>query len=264
MKCILVLFVAILAFNVVFVGSVYAAAGDGISSYNPIPQTSPSPTFDPNATATPTPLPSSSPNSTVIYVGADRVQSINPNGQPISLSTYNHTTVYLTYAEADSYGVNFTGASNRYHNEQQSTTQMSVVIDGIGSYHFTFTVLYNQVTDQPVTLRVVSGDGTANVLPITSVNRGFTLDVVINTKVLPQFPSASEIADAQYGMQRKMLEDVTSGQEETNRFNQMVIGVVVVAVVVIGILLVLVLRHQRHTDYEINNQNARGYGRGRM
>jgi hypothetical protein len=264
MKCILVLFVAILAFNVVFVGSVYAAAGDGISSYNPIPQTSPSPTFDPNATATPTPLPSSSPNSTVIYVGAD-VQSINPNGQPISLSTYNHTTVYLTYAEADSYGVNFTGASNRFHNEQQSTTQMSVVIDGIGSYYFTFNVLYNRITDQPVTLRVVSGDGTANVLPITSVNRGFTLDVVINTKVLPHYPTAQEQEDARRVSDEALYDKTISYFEGQQGWMKIAIIAAIIIIVVIVVVLVLFWRNQRFRDNEFNNQKARGWGyRGRM
>ena len=255
MKLKIVFLLVILVFSTLSVGLVHADSNDGISSYNPIPLVTPTPTFNPDATATPTPS-----NSSIVYVGADRVQNINPNGVPISLSTYNHTTVYLTYAEADSYNVNFTGASNSFHNEQQSTTQMSVVIDGIGTYHFTFTVLYNQITDQPVTLSVYSGDGTPNTLSFACVNRGFTLDMVINTKVLPEYPSASEIADAQYGMQKKMLQDVTQGQQNTNQFFYIIAGAVTLAVAIIGIVLFFVVRYLRKMAVRQLRSETYGYG----
>jgi hypothetical protein len=260
-KKIAIVFVVALFVSLMFAGSVQASADDGISSYDPIPETSPTPTFDPNATATPTPSPNAT--ATIIYVGADHVQSINPNGIPLEFSPYNRTVVTLVYAEAKNSTVDIS-ASNSDWNENRDSTKIYFYTEGIGTYELHYKVLYDQVVNQSISLHVQSGDGTDVNLPISCVNNGFTLDVIIRTKVLPSYPSAQDIADAQYAMQQEMLQDVTDGYKDQQTRTDIIVGAVVAAVIIIAILLFLVFRHIRHTDNEINNQNAHGFGRGRL
>ena len=76
-KC-LCSFLVVLLLCSVCAGLVVGSEGDGISEYIEVPEGSPSPSPSPNATVT--------PNATVspstVYVGLDRVQSINPFGNP--------------------------------------------------------------------------------------------------------------------------------------------------------------------------------------
>jgi hypothetical protein len=259
MKSKFLFFIAVVLLATMFVGSVRASAGDGISTYSPIPEASPSPTPDANATATPTPAPS--PTSSVVYVGADHVQSINPNGVPLQFSPYNQTVVTLVYAECMNSTVDIS-ASNSDWNENRDSTKIYFFTSGIGTYELHYRVIYDRVVNQSISLHVQSGDGTDTIFPIACVNNGFTLDVIIHTLVKPEFPSAADIANAQYAMQQKMLHDVTEGYKDQQTRTDIIIGGVVTAVVVISVLLFLILRHQRHTDLRINDRNAHGI-RGR-
>lgn len=244
-KCLSLGLVAVLVCSVC-AGLVVGSEGDGISEYIEVPEGSPIPSSSPNATVT--------PNATVspstVYVGLDRVQSINPFGNPIIIPAYNSTIVTLRFAEALTCAVNVT-SGGAWNDQRDSSGIITFYPRDVGIYELRFQVLYGQVVNQSITLTVFSGDDTQFVMNLESINSGFTLDVVLNIQRLQEIPTAEEIAAAQNEMQRRLVEDMDS------RFSGQVVvsQVVAVAAIVIGcvlaVLVFMVIRHQRHRDMAI-------------
>jgi hypothetical protein len=209
-----------------------------------------------------TPSPSPTANPTEFYVGVDQVQSINPNGSPLSFSPYNQTTVNLVYAECMNSSLDVSTSSHWLENRDPNG--ITFFADTVGYYQLHYTVLYAQVVNQSITLSIRSGDGTVTTLPIASVNRGFTLDVVINTLILPHYPTADEQAAANNQQNKALLSQTIDYFDSQQTWIKVGLIAAIIIIVVVVVVLILVLRHQRHTDNEINNSNARGWGRGRM
>jgi hypothetical protein len=213
---------------------VIASPGDGISSYEDT---------IPNA--------SQKPSQNDETINGVTVQSINPNGNPLTLNRYTPANLRLVYASASSYFLNVSYASTTEHYETQSSNDMSVQISADGSYQFRFNVLYEAPINQTVTLIVTGGDGMSDSYPINCPPcSGFSLDVSISTVNLPHYPTASEIAAAQSDINREIVENVTTRQDnlEYNQtmFNGVIIAIIVIVGVVIVVLLVLLYRRQNH------------------
>lgn len=223
--------------SLMFVGSV-SAADDGVDYY--INQ-------DEDSDAIPTPTPSAG------FFNLSVVQSINPNGVPISFPLYAPATVMLTYAEAQNYYVNFTNLESQ-HNEAQSPTSMSVFLYGVGTYQFSFNVHYTQLVNQSITLTLTSGNSSFPMnIPLSICNRGFVLDVVIVTSQEPSYPSAQDLWEYGNGQQQQLIDRVTTSfneqQAQTNTL--LIIGGVVVGV--IAVVVVLLYRRSRQHDHVMDN-----------
>ena len=266
MKNTLGLLLVAVVFSMMFVGLVCASAtvipqvspSPTVSVY---PSVSPTPTLNPNATVTATSSPTPAP--TAIYVDLDNVQSINPNGAPLTFSPYNQTIVNLVYAECMNSSLDVSAYSSNWY-ETRNPNGITFFANDVGSFMLHYRVLYSQVVNQSITLSVKSGDGTVTTLPIASVNSGFTLDVTIYTLVQPHYPTAEEQAAANNQQNKALLGQTISYFDSQQAWMKTAIIGAVAGIIVVVIILILVLRHQRHTDYEINNQNAHGWGRGRM
>jgi len=236
---------------------------------------SPSPTATPNPT--PTPAPTVDPdnvtttieNSTYNGELSSQIQSINPNGQPIMQPTFNYTIVSLVFANAVSCGVNASGG--HWTATQDSAGQITVYPDELGVYEVHFQVLYDRVVNQTIMLYIYSGESNQpRTIPLQIYNSGFTLDLELTIDVLPSYPSASEIAEAQNAANQQMMNQMNSSYQESlaksedrsNTANIISVGAVA-GVVICGVIILLVVRHQRHEDNRINNLNLNGFGRGR-
>lgn len=233
------------------IGFARALPDDGVTSYG-------------NSTSTgddviPTPTPEPSNNVTIApWYG---VQSINPNGNPVSFSAFYPAELYITFADAVSYTVNSTFAETTDHGESQSTNQMSAQINARGSYGYKFQVLYDQVVNQSVTITVVSsaGDFPPQTFPIACVNSGFTLDVIVTAVEYPTYPGADEIWNYGYGNLTKTLND--NNAEIHGQMNNLywLIGGSLTIAIVVSFLVYLIIRHQRHSDSVVNHLKFKGF-----
>jgi len=268
------LLLVVLVFSMVFV-SLASAATTPIptATITPTPSPSPSPsptstvtpsptpTFDPNATATPTPNPT--PTPTAIYVDLSNVQSINPNGAALTFSPYNQTIVSLVYAECMNSSLDVSAYNNNWY-ESRTSTGITFFANDVDTFTLHYRVLYGQVVNQSITLSVRSGDNTVTTLPIASVNSGFTLDVVIHTLVLPHYPTVQEQEDARKQSDQALYDKTIAFFTGESAWMKMALIAAFIIIVVILVVVYWLWRNARHTDNEINNQNARGWGRGRM
>lgn len=232
---------------------------------------SPSPTDIPLLTPTP------SPNSTVISViptsipdnltvtpsptpySSVGVESVNPNGQTLFFGTYNQTTIALTYASAVSYSVNVTSLDPN-HFEYGRPIGMTATLNGVNTYVVRFQVLYDQVVNQTITLSISSGDGKTTYLPLTSFNRGFTLDVTVTTSVLDHIASPQEIWDYGNGVQQEMIANQTKQFEAEQTLTRTILIVVGAVAAVCVVVVAIVVRWARRVDRRQIARKYQGYG----
>jgi hypothetical protein len=243
----------ILLSSLLFVGIASASEGDGISTYTTIPEApTPSPTPNTNSTntnSTNTNSTNTSTNSndtitagntTYVYVGADQIQSINPNGAPLSFSTYNNTQVSLVFASALSCGVNASGG--HWTASQDSAGQIVIFPDEIGTYRINFQVLYNRVVNQTISLTIYSGDSSPpTVINLAIINSGFTLDLDLNVMVLPHAATPQEMWDYGYGSFQNSIDSATEKMAEQQAATDLKTNITIAVAAVIAIVLVLVL-----------------------
>jgi hypothetical protein len=240
------LILCFLVCSLMFIGNV-KALDDGVDSY--INQDE----FD--AIPTPTPYPG--------YFNLSVVQSINPQGVPVTFPMFAPAIVTLNYAEAQNYFVNFSSYDTQ-HRESQSATSMSVELYGVGTYQFSFNVRYSQLVNQTVTLLFTSGANNTFPMsfPISICNKGFVLDVVIVTSEEPHFPSADEIADATYNQQRELIESMSRETKDSQAFTNIAIAVISGIIVAVVVVLAVVVFWARRTDRRQISQQYRGLGYG--
>lgn len=176
----------------------------------------------------------------------------------IRLKCFAPAVITLRYEEASAYFVNASSFRDRDHNEAQSPKRMIVYIDGLDTYFLSFQVFYDFVVNQTVLLEVEQGSNStlSFEIPLACVNKGFVLDVEVETFEEPSYPTEQELWEYGAGQQQQWMNQVT---EENDRkwFLAVVLGVVGVACVVVAFLLIgLLIRKQRHQDYKINNFNS--------
>jgi len=244
-----------------------ADENDGITSYTQIPQ---APDDDNSTVTNSTNIDDNSTisdgNTTYVYVDSNRIDSINPMGAPQRLFAYNRTTVNLVFASCLSCAVNVTSDGD-WTDSRDSAGQITFFPEELGEYELHFQVLYDRVVNQTITLTVYGGDGVPQELNLVSVNRGFTLDIILTVLELPTYPSADEIADANNAANQQMYNRMQAQNEklliESNTWSKTALVAVAIGLPVIAIVIFLIIRHQRHEDSRINDLNANGFGRGR-
>lgn len=239
------LFCLVLVSSLLFVGGCFGA-DDGVSSYI-------------------TDIPSSSNNASgsgmLPIVSEPGIENINPNGAPLIFPCYNATSVTLTYAESVNYTLTVSSQSPRHH-ETSSPRGITFVAEGVDTFVLHYRVLYNNVVNQSITLTVISGNGQTTSIPLVCVNRGFVLDVIISTGVLPVFPSAEDIWNYGFVQQEEMLagmqKDFLNQQSVATVIQAVIIGVMLVVIAVIYILF----RHVRRQDRRLYRWEIRHRAKG--
>ncbi len=256
------LLLVLLAFSMLFANLVRATPGDGVDNYyDEIPTVSPSPTPS-NGTESNSTNTNSTQKTVYVYVNGAGIQNINPDGVPLEFSSYNTTTALLLFAECLSCSLNVS-SNSRWHETRDSSGVITFYPDEVDTYELHYQVIYDRIVNQTITLSIEGGDGLQQNLNLASVNSGFALDVILHVLVLPEYPSAMDIALAQDSLNRQLLYNVTRQNQAQDTTNHLIMGGTIAAVVILGILVCLLLRHQRHRDAQVNNLNANGFGGGK-
>jgi hypothetical protein len=243
----LVAFLLVLALSLMLFSGAESVRAQTNQNYYAIPTATP---FGGNSTET--------GNSTSI-VGVSGFQSINPNGTSILFPLYAPASVTLSYATAVNYYVNVSSYDSQ-HNEEQSPNSMTVFLYGLSTYEFSFNVFYAEPVNQNITI-VFSGNSSSPIsIPLTILNSGFSLNVIVTTSQAPSYPSAQSIWDYGNGQEQQMITNQTRSLQSQQAWMQteMVIGGVVVAV--LTVVVAIILRWSMRKDRRDISQQFRGFG----
>jgi len=255
----------VLCFSLLFVGVARAQSPSPTATPYVIPTASPTPNSN-ETTPTPTPSPSNQTNNdnSTIIVDGKVFQQINPEGNPLTFSTFAPATITLNYYQAARYSINLTTAPDFEHNEFQCPYFMSASISGVGTYGFRFWVSYDQVINQTISLTVFTEDENTTALPqnlpLSVVNTGFYLDVLVSTSLAPHPATADEIALAQGDINRQLIENVTADNNLQRTLTAVIIGVIAVVLAVVVVLLSVFFKRLRKRDIEMMHEYSSGYG----
>jgi hypothetical protein len=198
-----------------------------------------------------------------VSVGTNNVESINPKGASLSFSPYNQTTVTLSFASCITSSLNVSSNLGNDWTESRASGYIIFYATGIDSYELHYEVLYNQIVNQTITLAIQSGDGSVTNMPLSITNTGFTLDVNLNTKILPHIATAAEQAEANARQNQQLLTQDHNYILGQNAWMKDAIIALAIGVIVAFLVIFLILRDRRHRDLEINNLNNSNWGRGK-
>jgi len=137
---------------------------------------------------------------------------------------------------------------------------MTVFLYGLSTYEFSFNVFYAEPVNQNITI-VFSGNSSSPIsIPLTILNSGFSLNVIVTTSQAPSYPSAQSIWDYGNGQEQQMITNQTRSLQSQQAWMQteMVIGGVVVAV--LTVVVAIILRWSMRKDRRDISQQFRGFG----
>jgi hypothetical protein len=236
-----------------------------VLAQTPTPTATPTASPTPSITSTPNPNATQSPNATVtpspspeyIIIGPDRIESINPKGNPLFFDSYNMTVIRLVYATCVNSTLDVSTSTNEW-SETRDSVSITFYATGITTYLLHFEVTYDKVVNQSVLLSIQKGDGKTDYFPLNSFNMGFTLDVALNVAVTPHFPTEIEIWNYGWGQVQQMLDSMVK-QNDAEQTNLWTLGFITTGILVVVLVIVLIFwRHQRHRDAQVNALVSRG------
>ncbi len=199
------------------------------------------------------------PSSFGEVVTYDWVQNINPSGVPFVFPTFNSTTVTLSYAQSTNYTLTVSSIDLN-HYETSSPLGITFVCTGIATYQLHFQILYGIVVNQSITLNVISGNGQTFSIPIACNNQGFTLDVIISSSVMPNYPTPEEVWTFGAGEVAEMVANTSRNYENQLMWADIRLNVTLGGVVVSIACIAIMFAHLLREKVRLTRLETYGYG----